>query len=189
MPPRSSARPLKPLHERARALVAALEAWSRGTDAPPPGFPVLAAAPLREAGLPALELARLARSLEAFAAWPARAARLVERAGAAPDLYRERVAALLVRAGRSLAEGVALLPADPDGAARAAADALAAANAVERERAESAKSGLDEPALASLRRGSLLQSYSRAADAAERAAADLASAAAACGCPPTERLS
>jgi hypothetical protein len=143
--------------------------------------------PLRRAGLPALELARLARSLEGLAGWPARAIRLAERAGLSAEPGRERVAALLVKAGRSLSEGAACLPDDPDGAARAAAQALAAANAVERERSESAKKSLDEPALASIRLGSMRESYSRAADAVERAAADLASAAAACG-GPMERL-
>jgi hypothetical protein len=157
------------LADFAELIESAFDAWSRGEE------PVMPAAP--EVSGP-VERARLARSLAKLAEWPRRAWGLGQRLGLAEPVGRGEAAPLLRAACRALAAGVARLEKDPEGAAHAAAEARTAATAVERMRREAGKSS-PEGAVDSIKQDSFLKAYSSAADAVERAAVDLAAAAAA----------
>jgi hypothetical protein len=157
------------LADFADLLEPAFDAWSRGEEPASPAAPEVAGP---------VERARLARSLAKLAEWPRRAWGLGFRLGLAEPIGRGEAAPLLRTACRALAAGVARLEKDPEGAARAAAEARTAATAVERMRREAGRSS-PAGAVDSIKQDSFLKAYSSAADAVERAAVDLAAAAAA----------
>ena len=148
------------------------DAWSRGEE------PASPAAPRIEAPV---ERARLARSLSKLAQWPARTWSLERRLGDPPSPSRDEAASLLAAACRSLAAGVEALDKDAEEAARRAAEARSAAAGLEKLRLEAVRGALPSAPLPAMKAESFLNAYSTAADAVERAAVDLAAAAAAEG--------